>query len=144
MGLQGESQAACAQAVASISTRQAASHPGRRLPSTRTPPVCHRLRARSTGAGRPQCLPRANYDGCAYLQTVAHSLLAGQRGQAPAVLAPANCDGCAYLRPVHPHTHAASAPRSQWAGGSDRLLDWCLKRSIRKPSDPLPARVAVP
>ena len=27
------------------------------------------------GAGRPQCRPRASCDGCAYLRTVAHSLL---------------------------------------------------------------------
>ena len=57
-----------------------------------------------------------------YLQTVAHSLLVGQRGQAPAVLAPANCDGCAYLRPAHPHTHAASAPRS--SGQAARIGCW--------------------
>ena len=66
----------------------------------------------------------ANCDGCAYLRTVAHSLLAVPRGRTPTVLAPAYCNGCAY-RPVHPNTHAASTPRSQWAGGSGRVMDWC-------------------
>ena len=49
--------------------------------------VSHRFR-QSTGAGRPQCRPRANCDGCAYLLTATYYLLAGQRGRAPTVSPP--------------------------------------------------------
>ena len=68
----------------------------------------------------------------------------------------ANCDCCAHRDP-DPHTlmRAASAPRRQWAGGSDRLLDRSglaprqpghvrLGQSFSKPPDPLPPRAAVP
>ena len=59
---------------------------GLRLPPTRIPPRCHR----STGAGRPHCRPRANCDsdGCAYLRSVAHFLLAGLRNRVPTVSGP--------------------------------------------------------
>ena len=39
------------------------------------------LHSSLTGLRRPQCRPRAKCDGCAYLRTVAHSLLAGPRPQ---------------------------------------------------------------
>ena len=54
-------------------------------------------------AGRPQCWPRANCDGCAYPLTVAHSLLAGppgRRAKRPQCRPRANCDGCAYPGPA--------------------------------------------
>ena len=59
----------------------------------------------------PQCRPRANCDGCAYLLTVTHSLFAGGRSKCRLR---ANCEGRAHPRPAHPHTHAVSAPRRQY------------------------------
>ena len=45
------------------------------------------LPRRAAGPERPQFRPMANCDGCAYLRTVTHSLLAGPRGRAPTVSA---------------------------------------------------------
>ena len=52
-------------------------------PPTPIFPVYHQ----SPGTGRPQCQPRAKRDGCAYIRTVAHPLLAGPQGRAPTVSA---------------------------------------------------------
>ena len=73
--------------------------------SYRTAAVCHR----STGAGCPQCPPRAK-----------PTSLAGPRGRAPTMLAAANCDGCAYLRTLHTRGEPASQSvdrRLEWAAG---------------------------
>ena len=70
------------------------------------------LSSAGRGAGRPQCRPRANCDGCNYMLTLS-SL--GRGVGRPHCRPRANC---AQLRPAHPHTHAASAPRRQWAGRS--------------------------
>ena len=54
------------------------------------------------GAGRPQCLQRANCDGCAYLRLWL-TLSSPGRGRAPTVFngwPRVNCVGCAYPRPA--------------------------------------------
>ena len=79
------------------------------------------------GAGRPQCRPRANCDGCAYPDP--HTLTRA--------------------------ASAPRGPRRQWAGGSGGLLDRSrrvpsrpghvrLRQSFSKPPDPPPPRAAVP
>ena len=59
-------------------------------------PVCHL----SQGAGRPQCRPRANCDGCTYFLTMNYSILAGSGAGRPQCRPRANCDGFAHPRTV--------------------------------------------
>ena len=109
------------------------------------------------GAGRPQCRPRANCDGCAYPWTLtlsrpqcgslspAHSV-----GQGLTVTAAPTIDlrTLTHTRQVRPTVNGLAA-RVGWAGRGRRHADLdspshAPGAEFRKPPDPPPARVAVP
>ena len=122
------------------------------LPAFPWPPVCHR----STGALRPQCRPKANWDGCATSGPLLTSSSMGSGAPANSGLAPPTSDPCTLTdrRQARLAAIGQAARIGCWTGPG-----WSLARLVPsrpghvrlepsisnlKTPDLLPARAAVP